>query len=280
MEFLIPSDELLPFILALTVSGLVAGYLAGAFGIGSGAVLVPVFYQMFTQLGIDDAVRMHLCVGTSLAIIVPTSIRSYLSHLKRGNVDQDLLKSWVIVVPLGVVLASLISIFISGAGLRTIFVVVAVIVGIKLLFARESWRLGDDIPANPGRSIAGAGIGFISTFMGIGGGVMNNTFMSLYGRPLHQAVSTSSGLGVLISVPGTIGYIIAGYLANIEAGVLPIFSVGYINLLAVIFIIPLTVIAVPFGVRSAHALSKRQLEIAFGLFMFVVAARFAYSLLG
>jgi uncharacterized membrane protein YfcA len=110
--------------------------------------------------------------------------------------------------------------------------------------------------------------------------VMNNTFMTLFGRPLHQAVSTSAGLGVLISIPGTIGYIIAGYLANIEPSVLPIFTIGYVNLLTVVFIIPLTIIAVPLGVRSAHALSKRQLEIAFGLFMFVVAARFAYSLFG
>lgn len=280
MEFLIPSDEMWTFVAALTVSGLIAGYLAGAFGIGSGAVLVPVFYQMFTQLGVDEAVRMHLCVGTSLAIIIPTSIRSYFSHLKRGNVDQELLKSWVFAVPIGVVAASLISIFLSGAGLRVIFVVVAIIVGIRLLFAKDSWRLGDDLPKKPGKTLAGAGIGFLSTFMGIGGGVMNNTFMTLYGRPLHQAVSTSAGLGVLISIPGTIGYVIAGYLADIESGVLPVFSVGYINLLTVAFIIPLTIIGVPFGVRSAHALSKRQLEIAFGLFMLVVAARFAYSLLG
>jgi len=115
MGILIPSQELWLFLLALTVAGLAVGYLAGAFGIGSGAVLVPVFYQMFTYLGIKNSVRMHLCVGTSLAIIVPTSIRSFLSHLKRGNVDMDLLKSWVVVVPLGVALASLISAYISGA---------------------------------------------------------------------------------------------------------------------------------------------------------------------
>lgn len=163
--------------------------------------------------------------------------------------------------------------------MRSIFVVVAIVVGIKLLFAIDSWRLGDDLPGNAGRTIAGVSIGFISTFIGIGSGVLNNAFMSLYGRPLHQAVSTSAGLGVLISIPGTIGYIIAGCLADIETGVLTVFAVGYINLLAVVFIIPLTVIAVPLGIRSAHALSKRQLEIAFGLFMFVVAERFAYSLL-
>ena len=270
-------SHLLPFLVALLVAGGVAGFLAGVFGIGGGAILVPVFYQMFGELGVDEAVRMHLSVGTSLAIIVPTSLRSYFSHLKRGNVDLDLLRSWIIAVPAGVVLASLITAYISGAGLRVIFAFVAIIVGAKLLFAKDSWQLGNELPKNPLRAIAGGLIGFFSTFMGIGGGVMNNTFMTLYGRPILQAISTSSGVGVLISIPGTLGYILAG-LASADSGNLPDYSLGYVNLLTVAFIIPITLLVAPLGVRAAHALSRRQLEITFGIFMFVVAGRFLVSL--
>ena len=271
-------SQLLPFLVALLIASGIAGFLAGVFGIGGGAILVPVFYQMFGELGVDELVRMHLSVGTSLAIIVPTSIRSFLSHRKRGNVDLELLRSWVFVVPAGVVLASLITAFISGAGLRVIFAFVAIIVGAKLLFAKESWQLGSELPQNPLRAIAGVLIGFFSTFMGIGGGVMNNTFMTLYGRPMLQAISTSSGVGVLISIPGTVGYILAG-LASTNAASLPDYSFGYVNLLTVAFIIPTTLLFAPLGVRAAHALSRRQLEVAFGIFMFVVAGRFLASLL-
>lgn len=278
MEQFSTVTDLAPFVIALLISGLIAGFLAGVFGIGGGAILVPVFYQMFGELGVDEAVRMHLSVGTSLAIIVPTSVRSYMSHLKRGHVDKELLRSWLVAVPAGVVAASLITAYISGAGLRIVFAFVAVIVGAKLLFARESWRLGDDIPPNPARAISGAVIGFFSTFMGIGGGVMNNTFMTLYGRSMHQAVSTSSGMGILISVPGSIGYLVAGLWAGTQAANVPAFTFGYINLLAVALFIPITTLIAPLGVKAAHALSKRQMEIAFGIFMFVVAGRFIYSL--
>ena len=269
--------DILPFIMALTIAGLIAGFLAGVFGIGGGAILVPVFYQMFGEMGVEEAVRMHLSVGTSLAIIVPTSIRSYLSHLKHAKVDTALLRSWLWPVPVGVILASAVTAYISGAGLRVIFAFVAIIVGAKLLFAKESWRLGSDIPQNPLRAVIGGLIGFFSTFMGIGGGVMNNTFMTLYGRPLHQAVSTSAGVGILISVPGTIGYILAGLGAN---AAMPAFTLGFINFFAVVMIIPLTTFIAPLGVKAAHILSKRQMEVAFGLFMFVVAARFLWSLNG
>ena len=271
-------SHLWPFLIALLIASGIAGFLAGVFGIGGGAILVPVFYQMFGELGVDEVVRMHLSVGTSLAVIVPTSIRSFLSHLKRGNVDMDLLRSWLIAVPAGVVLASIITAYISGAGLRIIFAFVAIIVGAKLLFAKDSWQLGNEVPPNPVRAIAGGLIGFFSTFMGIGGGVMNNTFMTLYGRPMLQAISTSSGVGVLISIPGAIGYVLAGLSIGDMSSKLPEFSFGYVNLLTMAIIIPTTLLVAPLGVRAAHALSRRQLEVAFGIFMFIVAGRFLASL--
>ena len=270
----LPVGELVTFAAAIAAAGVVAGLMAGIFGIGGGAVLVPVFYQVFGMLGVDEAVRMHLSVGSSLGIIVPTSIRSFLGHKARGAVDMDLLKSYLIPVPAGVVLASLTAAYISSAGLRTIFAVITLLVAFRLIFNRESWKIGSDIPGNPGRAFVGALIGYLSTLMGIGGGVLNNTFMTLFGRPMHQAVATSSGVGVLIAIPGTIGYIWAGW----GDPLLPVASTGFINWIAVALIIPIALVVTPYGVRIAHALKKRQLEIGFGLFCIFVSVRFFLSL--
>jgi uncharacterized membrane protein YfcA len=229
---------------------------------------------VFGLLGVDEAVRMHLAVGSSLAIIIPTSLRSFTSHRARGAVDMELLRSFYLPIPVGVVLASLTAALITSEGLRIIFAVITLVVALRLLFNRESWRIGTKIPGNPARSVIGVVIGYFSTLMGIGGGVMNNTFMTLYGRPMHEAVATSSGVGVMIAIPGTIGYVWAGW------GVpgLPLGSTGFVNWIAVAIIIPIALVVTPWGVRLAHALSKRQLEIAFGLFCVFVSARFFWSL--
>ncbi len=270
----IAASELASFVAGGAAAGLVSGLLAGVFGIGGGAVLVPVFYQVFGLLGVDDAVRMHLSVGSSLAIIIPTSLRSFQAHHTRGAVDMALLKSHLVPVPLGVVLATLTAAYISSEGLRAIFAVLTAIVGLRLLFNREHWRLGGDIPLNPWRAAAGVLLGYFSTLMGIGGGVLNNTFMTLYRRPMHQAVATSSGVGVLIAIPGTLGYIWAGW-GDPE---LPIASTGFVNWIAVALVIPIALVVTPYGVRLAHWLKKRHLEIGFGLFCLFVSARFFVSL--
>ncbi len=270
-----PLEELIWFAVALTAAGALARLSCSLFGIGGGAILVPVFYQVFGLLGVDEAVRMHLAIGTSLAIIVPTSIRSLLSHKLRGSVDLELLKSWIVPVPLGVVAASLIAASVSSGGLRAIFAIISVIVGIRMLLNRESWRLGADLPPNPMRAAVGVVLGLLSALMGIGGGVLNNTFMTLFGRPVHQAVATSAGVGVLISIPGLFGYVWAGW----GASGLPPFSTGYVNWIAVALIIPITLLIAPLGVRLAHSLDKRQLEVGFGIFILLVAARFFCSLI-
>ncbi len=265
---------LISLALALMGAGAVAGLLAGIFGIGGGAVMVPVLYQFLGTLGVEDAVRMHLSVGTSLAVIVPTSLRSYFSHKSRDAVDQELLKNYLVSVPIGVVLGSLAVSYISADGLKAVFAAIAFVVALKMMFGKESWRLAEDLPGAAGRGAAGVVIGLLSSLMGIGGGVLNNTFMTLYNRPIHQAVATSSGVGVLISIPGTFGFIWAGW--GKEA--LPDFSFGFVNLLAVALIIPITIYTAPLGVKIAHSLPKSVLSRAFGVFLIIVAMRFIYAL--
>mgnify|MGYP003629852577 FL=1 len=268
-----PISEILPFVLALAAAGVVAGLLAGMFGIGGGAILVPIFFHVFGLLGVPEEVRMHLALGTSLAIIVPTSIRSFMAHRQRGAVDMQLLKGWAIAVPLGTLLAAAVAAKASSTELRLIFAVIALVLAFRMIFNRASWHLGKDLPRNPFKFLVGVAIGILSGLMGIGGGVLNNTFMTLYGRPIHQAVATSSGVGVLISLPGLFGYLWAGWG---EAG-LPPFSTGYINWLAVALLIPITLLMAPYGARLAHAMSKRQLEMGFGIFLIVVSAQFFLS---
>jgi uncharacterized protein len=270
----LPLSELLTFALYLSIAGIIAGVLAGLFGIGGGTVLVPAFYEVFGAVNVPDDVRMHLALGSSMAIVVSTSIRSFTSHMKRGTPDTVLLQSWRFAVPLGVLVAALIVSSISSFGLRFVFAIVSVIVGMKLLLNRESWRLGDHLPDNPVRFAVGSFIGLVSTLMGIGGGVLNNTFMTLFGRSMHQAVGTSAGVGVLIAIPGLLGYMWAGW----DRGGLPPFSTGFVNWMTVLLIIPLTLIVTPYGVSLAHALSKKTLERAFGTYMLIVAARFFWSL--
>lgn len=263
-------SQIVFFVAVLAASGVVSGLLAGMFGIGGGAVLVPIFFHIFGLLGVPEEVRMQLSLGTSLAIIVPTSIRSFMAHRQRGAVDMALLKGWVIAVPLGTLMAALVAAKASSVTLRLIFAVIALVLAARMIFNRASWRLGDELPGNPARFFVGTSFGILSGLMGVGGGVVNNTFMTLYGRSIHQAVATSSGMGVLISLPGLIGYVFGGW------GVpgLPPLSTGYVNWIAVVLIIPITLIMAPYGARAAHAMSRQALERAFGVFLVCVSIQF------
>lgn len=267
------SMDLLYFAILLLLTGVVAGLLAGLFGVGGGAVLVPVFFQAFGALGVDPTFVMHVSIGTSLAIIIPTSIRSYLAHKSHDAVDFDIIRKWIFVIPLGVFTASYIASIASGDILRLIFALIATLVAIRLLINRPDWIIANDIPQGFVRILVGYLIGLFSALMGIGGGIFNNTFMTLFGRPIHQAVATSSGVGVLIAIPGLIGYIIAGWGVDH----LPRYSTGFIYWPAVILVIPTTFIFAPMGAKLAHRLKRRQLEIGFGVFLILVAIRFFVS---
>jgi uncharacterized membrane protein YfcA len=272
MEINATAAELAELVVALALSGTVTGLLAGLFGVGGGAVIIPVLYEAYAFLGLGEAVRMHVCIGTAMAVIVPTAIRSFLAHHKRGSVDMAVVRSWLIPMPIGVAAASVLAASISGRALSGVFATIVALVAIRLLFGRKSWRLGNDLPGNPLRAAIGVVIGFLSTLMGVGGGIMVNTVMTLYGRTMIQAVGTSAAVGLVISVPAVLGYIWAGW------GVpgLPPLSAGYVNLLGIVVLVPVSVLAAPYGVRIAHALSQRMLEAGFGIFLTVVAIRFFF----
>ncbi len=274
MEFGLPVGELAVLLAMLLGGGLIMGLLAGLLGIGGGGIMVPILYEVFSAIGVDEAVLMHLCVGTSLAVIMPTSLRSFHSHKAKGAVDMDIIRSMVLPVVAGVVIGTLVARYSSSTILTVIWAGAATMMSLKMFFGRESWKLGDDIPGNPGRALYGLFIGTISTLMSIGGGAFVTMMMTLYGRPIHQAVGTSSGFGPMIAIPGTLGFIWAGWgVAGVPPG-----SLGYVSLLSAAIIVPVSVLAAPLGVRMAHGISRRTLELCFATFLALVALRFFWAL--
>src|SRR6202163_3965317 len=207
-----PAELLQPALLLVAV-GALSGVLAGVFGIGGGAILVPVFYECFRLAGVPLEVRMPLCIGTSLAIIIPTSIRSYRAHYARGAVDMEILKAWWLPVVTGVIAGSVTARFAPERLFKIVFVMVAYTAATRLVLARESWKFGADFPSGPLMRLYGFVVGLLSTLMGVGGGLFLNLLMTFYGRPIHQAVATSAALAGLISIPGALGYIYAGWPA-------------------------------------------------------------------
>jgi uncharacterized membrane protein YfcA len=272
----IPLNDLIFLAVSLIAAGAVTGLLAGLFGVGGGAVIVPVLYEVFRVIGVPEEVRMPLVVGTSLAVIIPTSIRSYRAHLAKGLVDTSIIKIWAVPVVLGVLGGSFIARYAPPDVFKAVFVAVAFASAMRLLFASDRWKLGDDMPGPFLMRIYGLIIGVLSALMGIGGGQLSSLFMTFYGRPIHQAVATSSGLGVLISIPGALGYIYAGWP---KMDILPPLSLGYVSFIGFLLFIPTSIWTAPIGARLAHRLSKRRLEVAFGIFLLLVCARFFWSLI-
>jgi uncharacterized protein len=275
--------ELLELALLLVAVGALSGVLAGVFGVGGGAILVPVFYECFRLASVPVEVRMPLCIGTSLAIIIPTSIRSWRAHQARGAVDTEILKSWRLPVLIGVVAGSVTARYAPERLFKIVFVGVAWSAAARLLLARENWKFGDDLPRGPLMKIYGFMVGLLSTLMGIGGGLFLNLVMTFYGRPIHQAVATSAALAVLVSILGALGYVYAGWPAaahypDVAALQLP-FALGYVSLIGTLLVMPTSLLTAPLGVRVAHAMSKRALETAFGCYLFIVGGRFVISLL-
>lgn len=276
MDLGVSVGELALLVAALVAAGLLAGFLAGLLGIGGGGVLVPVLYEIFRVVDVDPSIHMHLVLGTTLAIIAPTALKSFASHRARGAVDVDLLKRVAPWVVGGVVAGVLIAKVSSGATLKWVWAVAAGLVALKMALGREDWRLGDHLPPRPWPELGAAAIGTLSTLMSIGGATFTVPLLTLYGFAILPAVATASGVGPLIALPGVIGYAWAGW----NAENLPPLSLGYVNLIGLAVVAPISVLAAPYGVRLAHNIPRRKLELAFAAFLACVSARFLFDLLG
>ncbi len=262
------SPQLAVFIAALAGAGLLAGFIGGLFGVGGGIVIVPALYYVFGAMGVDDAVRMHLSVGTSLASIIATSARSLSTHKKAGAVDMAVLRAWAPWISLGALAGAGLAGLVDQRALLTVFGAGLLLVAAQMGMANPDWRLAKDLPRGaPARAI-GAAIGALSAMMGIGGGAFGVTVMTLCGRPIHQAVATASGFGAAIALPGVAVFALSGWGRE---GLAP-GSLGFVNLPGFVILGGLTGLTAPIGARLAHRLDYQTLRRVFALFLALMSA--------
>lgn len=264
-----------PLLLALIVAGIAAGLAAGLFGIGGGAIIVPVLYFLFDGMGFSET-AMHVAVSTSLATIILTSARSVMAHNSHGAVDWQIIRSWAPWIVLGALIGMGIGGYLSKRALLGIFGSLAFLLAAQLFFGRPTWRLAENMPEGIIRAGLGSAVGALSALMGIGGGTFGVSLMTLYGRPIHKAVATAAGWGVAIGLPGAIAAIVIGW--SVEGR--PPFSLGYVNLAAFALISTFTVAMAPVGAKLAHKMDAVRLKRMFAILLTLVAARMLWKALG
>lgn len=258
---------LMQMMVLLLVIGGFAGVLAGLLGVGGGIVLVPAFFYAFQTLGYDGPQLMQMCLATSLATIIVTSLRSVMSHNKKGAVDWDILRRWSPGIVVGAVLGVWIASGLRSSTLQAVFGCLAIVVGLYMLLGRAHWRLREDMPGPLGTGVLSPLMGFGSVLMGIGGGSFGVPLMSLMNVPIHRAVATAAGFGVVIAVPSVIGFL----MVSIDPAMRPPLTLGAVNLVAFVLVIAMTLITTPWGVKLAHSMDPGPLKKAFGVFLTLVA---------
>lgn len=267
------SSYLLPF-LTLIATGAFAGVLAGLLGVGGGIILVPAFLLVFTQAGFDGPDVMQLCLATSLATIIVTSSRSVMAHHRKDAVDWLLLKHWALGIGLGALLGVLTVGALRTHTLQIIFALLVIVIASYMAVSRPHWRIADDMPGGLRRAIMSPIIGFLSVLLGIGGGSLGVPLMTLHGRPIHRAVATAAGFGVLIAVPSVAAFLL---LPVTNA---PPLTIGSVNLPAFLVTISMTLITAPIGANLAHRTDARRLKRYFAFFLFLVALNMLRKTLG
>ena len=275
MDLGLPAGEYAALAALLLAGGIIAGLLSGLFGVGGGGILVPVLYELLGGLSVPAELRLPMAVGTTFAIIIPTGLRSGLAHYRRGSMDLAALRKLAPAAGAGVVLGLIVAHFAGSIVMKVVWVVSAVLIALYQFFGNKDWRLGAEMPGAAVQIPVGVTVGLLATLMGVGGAAYLVPFMMLYGRPVHQAVGTSAGISSVIAIPAMLGYMWAGWGTQ----GLPPGSIGFVSLLGAALMIPSSVLAAPWGVRMAHGLTRRQLELSFGVFIALVAVRFIFALI-
>ncbi len=274
---MMPETMLLAQMLGLLlVIGALAGVLAGMLGVGGGIVLVPAFFYAFQTLGYGGPQLMQLCLATSLATIIITSLRSVLAHNKKGAVDWDILRGWGPGIAVGAIVGVLVASALRTEALQALFGVLGMVIGAYLGLGKSEWRLGDAMPKGVKRAVLSPSVGFLSVLMGIGGGSFGVPLMSLFNTPIHRAVATAAGFGVVIAVPSVLGFL----FLDIAPEHRPPFTIGAVNLIAFAIVVTMTMITAPWGVKLAHEMDPQQLKRVFAVFLTLVALNMLRKALG
>ena len=263
-------NEIIDLLLVLSIAAAIAGFMAGLLGVGGGIIIVPALYYAFTILEFDLVTRMHLSVGTSLAIIIPTSIISTKTHMEYDAVDFKMIKSFGIFILLGVITGTFLAVSLKTPTLILFFSIFALMVGLFFIFLREQLVENPKKISNFIKNISGVIIGFISVPLGIGGGSLMVPFMRTFGYDIRKSIGTAAAVGFLIAISGTTTMIIGGNLIN---NINTPFSIGYINLLGFAVFVPVTMIMARLGAKTVYKINKKILGKIFGIFLIVVSIR-------
>ena len=263
-------NEIIDLLLVLSIAAAIAGFMAGLLGVGGGIIIVPALYYAFTILEFDLVTRMHLSVGTSLAIIIPTSIISTKTHMEHDAVDFKMIKSFGIFILLGVITGTFLAVSLKTPTLILFFSIFALMVGLFFIFLREQLVENPKKISNFIKNISGVIIGFISVPLGIGGGSLMVPFMRTFGYDIRKSIGTAAAVGFLIAISGTTTMIIGGNLIN---NINTPFSVGYFNLLGFAVFVPVTMIMARLGAKTVYKINKKILGKIFGIFLIIVSIR-------
>ena len=266
-------NQIIFIIIAMAVSAVPVGFMAGLFGIGGGLITVPVLFYIFNSVGLDQTFIMHLAIGTSFAIIIPTSISSVLTHMKYKAVDFDVVKTFGVFVILGVVLGTIFAANLKTSGLVLFFSIMTMIFSLFFLISKEK--------PNPVKRkinlfikiLSGFTSGFLSAPMGIGGGIINTPILKMFGYPINVAIGCSAAFGFLISLVGAIGFMISGKYLDIEAPL----SIGFINIPAFLIFVPITTFMAKVGAKTVHKVNKNFIGKLFGIFLLLVSLRLFFE---
>jgi len=263
------------YVLSLTAAGLGSGFASGLFGVGGGIVRIPIFLFLWPLFGYNPETLMHLAAGTSLTLAIPSAIMASRVQYRAGNLDFHFLKSWVPGLIIGVITGLIIMRFASSMFLETVFAVVIIVAAIQMLFLSGRYHLGNEVPGGYLKSILSLPVGLLSVMMGISGGTLTTPLLTAFKYPIHKCIALATAGGLFISIIGAAGSLING----LGKTGLPQYSVGYIDLLAVIIMLPTVMIAAPYGVKLANHLSKGRLKRVFAVFMIIVATDMIRNLL-
>ncbi|MDC1159242.1 sulfite exporter TauE/SafE family protein [Candidatus Pelagibacter sp.] len=262
--------DIINLLAVLAVSAAVAGFMAGLLGVGGGIIMVPALYYAFTVLDFDIVTRMHLSVGTSLAIIIPTSVISTKTHMEYDAVDFKMVKSFGIYILLGVIAGTFLAVNLKTPALVLFFSVFAFMVGLFFIFLREKLVDNPKKISNIIKNISGTIIGFISVPLGIGGGSLMVPFMRTFGYDIRKSIGTAAAVGFLIAVSGTLTMITGGKIID---NVNTPYSIGYINLLGFLVFVPVTMVMARLGAKAVYKIDKKLLSKIFGVFLLIVSLR-------
>ena len=272
-----PETSPIYILVLLLVIGGAGGFLSGLLGVGGGVLFVPALFFAMTALGFDAQHAMHIAVATSLLIVFATGSTSAVSHYKRGGVDLALVKSWGPFILLGVAIGALFASSIDGDVLKRVFAGITLLISAYMAFGREKIT-GEGVAwlTMKVQRVFCIGIGMISSMIGVGGAILTVPMMSYSGMPMQKAVGTGAALGIVISLPGTIGFMLSGMLHNIDG--LPPYSVGYVNFAAAAAIVPTAMLLAPVGVKISHAMPRLMLRRVFAAVLVIVSIRMFMSL--